>query len=423
MNAWIEFFFSLSGRIGREAWWLGQTAVLLAGMAVARLLAGFEAPVLRDSHAAATLLALALAWPAMALTIKRIRHEDNRPAFRAACVGVTFALFAAHAFALTRDPGAAGSGWIFACVAAAVGAWFVVDNGLRRSGASQPVAADIRAGAALLLTVVLAGLWGLSFADGEGSTRSAANRDVLAARQAERAALEAQRANDNEAVIRHLTRAIELHGEDSAAAAGAYRQRASARNRAKDRAGAIADLDRAIALQPGNAASYRGRASVLADMDRLAEALQDVETALAKDPDSAHAYVQRARLLDRLKRGEEAMASYTQAIAAARAQRARMPAQRDETALKRLRESRDRDLAFAYRARGNAYRLRGNPEAALADYAEALGVRPQDAQTYVDRGWLYEQQKQTALARADYEKAASLDFRSDWLKRALQRTK
>jgi tetratricopeptide (TPR) repeat protein len=63
------------------------------------------------------------------------------------------------------------------------------------------------------------------------------------------------------------------------------------------------------------------------------------------------------------------------------------------------------------------------PEDALAEYAQALELRPNDGYIYVNRGWLHEKQGRPDLARADYEKAASLTTPDDWLKRALERTR
>jgi tetratricopeptide (TPR) repeat protein len=62
-------------------------------------------------------------------------------------------------------------------------------------------------------------------------------------------------------------------------------------------------------------------------------------------------------------------------------------------------------------------------EEALAEYAQALEVLPDDRNIYVNRGWLYEKQGRLDLARTDYEKAASLRTPNDWLKRALERTR
>jgi Flp pilus assembly protein TadD len=62
-------------------------------------------------------------------------------------------------------------------------------------------------------------------------------------------------------------------------------------------------------------------------------------------------------------------------------------------------------------------------EEALAEYEQVLAIRPEDAHTYLDRGWLYEQQGRLDLARADYQKAATLMTPDDWLKRAIERTR
>jgi tetratricopeptide (TPR) repeat protein len=73
--------------------------------------------------------------------------------------------------------------------------------------------------------------------------------------------------------------------------------------------------------------------------------------------------------------------------------------------------------------RGNALRDMQRGEEALADYASALELRPDDAFAYISRGWLHEKQGRLDLAKLDYEKAASLQPPDDWLQQALERTR
>src|SRR5262249_7188708 len=95
------------------------------------------------------------------------------------------------------------------------------------------------------------------------------------------------------------------------------------------------------------------------------------------------------------------------------------------SAQNRERTIRDRDdiIVRAQVKRGNIYSQQGRDEAALAEYGQALELRPDDGWIYVNRGWLHENQGRLDLARADYEKAASLTPPDDWLKRALERTR
>ena len=84
---------------------------------------------------------------------------------------------------------------------------------------------------------------------------------------------------------------------------------------------------------------------------------------------------------------------------------------------------RDSAIARVHVRRGNVFGAMDRPEEALAEYAQALELRPNDGYIYANRGWLYEKQGRLDLARADYEKAASLTTPDDWLKRALERTR
>jgi Flp pilus assembly protein TadD len=59
----------------------------------------------------------------------------------------------------------------------------------------------------------------------------------------------------------------------------------------------------------------------------------------------------------------------------------------------------------------------------MKEYATALQIRPDDRNAYLNRGWLHERNNQRELARADYEKAATLAAPDEWLRRALERTK
>jgi tetratricopeptide (TPR) repeat protein len=57
--------------------------------------------------------------------------------------------------------------------------------------------------------------------------------------------------------------------------------------------------------------------------------------------------------------------------------------------------------------RGNVYRLKGNLDAALREYNEAIKLSPNFVRAYVGRGQVYEQRKDMAAARADYRSAGA----------------
>src|SRR5262249_60600082 len=153
-------------------------------------------------------------------------------------------------------------------------------------------------------------------------------------------------------------------------------------------------------------------------------ALKDFATLLRQDPNSGDTLIDRGDVLEKMGQREEALADYTQAITAARNNYDKQikTEKKEERRAEDVRD-RDRTIARAHVHRGNALRAMGRVEGALAEYARALELRPDDGYIYVNRGWLNEKRGRLDLARADYEKAASLKTPDDWLKRALERTR
>ena len=76
-------------------------------------------------------------------------------------------------------------------------------------------------------------------------------------------------------------------------------RRGSASLARKDYVAALADLDRACALEPGNAAFHATRAVVHQQLKDFPKALADLDTALTLDPKLADARMQRAYMLPR----------------------------------------------------------------------------------------------------------------------------
>jgi tetratricopeptide (TPR) repeat protein len=86
--------------------------------------------------------------------------------------------------------------------------------------------------------------------------------------------------------------------------------RARAREALGDPAGALQDLDRAVALDPGHYWTYIDRGRLHLRAGRTQQALEDFSSAVAIDPRNFLAYVYRAGLLDRLERTAEAVQDY-----------------------------------------------------------------------------------------------------------------
>src|SRR5690349_18249191 len=87
-------------------------------------------------------------------------------------------------------------------------------------------------------------------------------------------------------------------GGDRLARAQAYYDRGNALLDQGDNAGAIADYDRALAIDAANARAFNNRALARAALGQADQALADYSRALAIDPRYVRAYTNRLRLLE-----------------------------------------------------------------------------------------------------------------------------
>ncbi len=147
---------------------------------------------------------------------------------------------------------------------------------------------------------------------------------------------------------------------------------------------ALANYDRAIAIQPGYAQAYNNRGAVLGRMGQHEAALASYEQALALQPHYPEAAYNRGNVLAEMGRHEEALASFDRALAI-------WP-----------------DLAEALYNRGNALQQLGRPQEALASYDRALAVRPGDAQALYNRGVVLQSLGRLDEALASYERSLAL---------------
>lgn|GEM_PF-1189941 len=148
---------------------------------------------------------------------------------------------------------------------------------------------------------------------------------------------------------------------------------------------AIADYDRALALEPDNALTYINRGVARSGKGDLDAAMADYDRAIALAPDNALAYNDRS--FDKIKKGDFAGAveDANRAIAL------------------------DPRLAYAYNNRGYALEREGNLDAALADYERSLALDANNALAYNNRGYARYQLGDLERATADLDKAVQLD--------------
>ena len=69
------------------------------------------------------------------------------------------------------------------------------------------------------------------------------------------------------------------------------------------------------------------------------------------------------------------------------------------------------EFALAYIGRGDAYRRRGEMDAAIADYSKAIELKPDYAKTYAWRGFAYAAKHDDERATRDFAEAMRLDPR------------
>jgi predicted O-linked N-acetylglucosamine transferase (SPINDLY family) len=153
----------------------------------------------------------------------------------------------------------------------------------------------------------------------------------------------------------HLEEAVERFGkliERRPEFAEAYYKRGNALNRLGRWPSALADYDRAVALESCHANAYCNRGTVLERLGRWSEALDSYDRALSLNPGDAFAHYNRASVLRELNRPTEAMDSYDQALA--------------------LRQ----DYVEAYVNRGHLLQELSRLEEAAASYSKALDLSP-----------------------------------------------
>ena len=148
---------------------------------------------------------------------------------------------------------------------------------------------------------------------------------------------------------------------------------------------ALADFDRAIALDPTNARAFRERANARRSNGRLDQALSDANKAVQLAPNDAQALDGRGNVLNNMGQYDRAIADYDAAL--------------------RL----DPDSAQAFMDRGAAYYFKQDYQAAIRDYNDAIRLDPKKSRAYTNRGAAYKKLGRLEQAIADESEAIRLD--------------
>jgi tetratricopeptide (TPR) repeat protein len=148
---------------------------------------------------------------------------------------------------------------------------------------------------------------------------------------------------------------------------------------------AVENFSRAIELQNGYADAYDNRGLALQRLGRLNEALKDFDKAVSLRPLWPQLHVNRGGLLAAMGRQDEALAEFNKAV-----------------------ELRG-DFAMAYYNRANTYLARGHYPQAEADYSRAIELEPNYADAYINRGVARHNLGRDDLAAADFARVVELD--------------
>lgn len=186
----------------------------------------------------------------------------------------------------------------------------------------------------------------------------------------------------------------------------------------KDYAGAMADYTKAIELRPDLAQPFHSRGILYAEQGEYERAIADYTRALEIMPTYVEAYVARGYARQASRDYHGAMEDYQKALAL---NPRHLPSLFHRASLQIAQSNRDGALADytrileidprnfrAYYERGNLKISRKDYEEAERDYNMAIAVNPAYAEAYQNRGNVRMLQKRYAESSADYSEALRL---------------
>lgn len=197
-----------------------------------------------------------------------------------------------------------------------------------------------------------------------------------------------------------------------------YNARGLTRYNNRDYNGAIADFDKAIALEPEFWASYMVRARARDSKGDYDGAISDYSKAIDLNPTFAKLYNDRGYVHYEKDNYERAIIDYNKAIeidagygvAYANRGRARLAVADYEGALSDYDQAVELDPgAESYAGRGLARNANRDFDGAIADFAQAIAYSANNPEAYVGRGTARFQRDDLAGSIADYDKALALN--------------
>jgi len=177
-------------------------------------------------------------------------------------------------------------------------------------------------------------------------------------------------------------------------------------------------IDKAIKINPSNAAALTNRGNALKALKRFEEAVMSYDSAIKIKSDYAEAYSNRGATLAELNRFDEALLSYDRAIAIvpsfAIAHNNRGNALQRLSLLEQAVASYERaislkpDYAEAYNNKGNVLQNLRRLQEAVNSYDRAIAIRPDYADAYNNRGMTLHKSEQLEDALESYDHAITI---------------
>jgi tetratricopeptide (TPR) repeat protein/S1-C subfamily serine protease len=180
----------------------------------------------------------------------------------------------------------------------------------------------------------------------------------------------------------------------------AYTNRGKAKSALGNKKEAIADYDRAIAINPKHAMAYTNRGNAKSALGNKKEAIADYDRAIAINPIFAMAYYNRGLAKYGLGNKKEAIADFDLAIAI------------------------NPKYVEAYYDRGNTKYDLGNKKEAITDYSRAIAINPKYAEAYLNRGGTKSDLGSKKEAITDYDRAIAINpkYAEAYLNRGLAKS-
>ncbi|HEX4412776.1 MAG TPA: tetratricopeptide repeat protein [Lacipirellulaceae bacterium] len=183
---------------------------------------------------------------------------------------------------------------------------------------------------------------------------------------------------DESAARKALSKVVDSKDATPDQKAEAYALRSAVQKKDEDQ---VADLNKAIELQPDKADYLRLRAQHLFEQQKLDAALADTDSALKMEPDHAATHELRGMILLALDKYDEALKSFDKASEL-------VP-----------------EAPLPYQHRGELYRQKGDLQKSLEQLSKALELAPDNVAILLVRAGVYYELKEPEKALADIDSA------------------